>query len=573
MNAHRDRKGLTLTELLVVIAIVAALLALLVAAVQKSRAAAARAESVNNLRQIGLAVQTYQNRCGVFPSETSPPGKAQAPSFYRSLLPDLDQQALANVTPATAPSVRSFLCTARRGPEVGAKRDFGYASSLALDSRGPSVLDSGPVRLTDITRGAANVYLLTTLWLDPAKYAGGDPTDIGWYAKLNSRMYGGEIFPDSDPAGSDAYLGGPFAGSLPHLFADGHVAEASYAGYTNQWAYQETGTPVASVTQPTTQPAPASDLGPTTQPTSDPGPTSQPAPTTDPAPTAVSAGTPGSTPSQPLMPDSGTPIDGYVFNFIPTPQNLANEDLNTLNNGPDLSDKSIGDKYNALLANPTPDNLSAALNLLKNGSLSAFYYSMNGNTAVYAGDANSLLKSELSHALNNYQTNPGAQSTADLVKVLSGLVPYDNGSGGYVWIDPEIATGYDYTTIGNNFRVVMLPKALACGQKLFELVVNGRTFPLEAGKPFDFTQVWPEGVAAFTIRGIQARENLDPANPTAFVTGVKFMSFAPVRLTMIPKVGHTGLPAWLWFVAAAAVLLAIGGAIIRRRQASGAAVN
>ncbi|MFO0880451.1 MAG: DUF1559 domain-containing protein [Gemmataceae bacterium] len=94
----RRSKGFTLIELLVVIAIISVLIGLLLPAVQKVREAAARMKCMNNLRQLGLAANTYQTtRKGRMPPFWNNLGTAAAPNeqqVFASLLPYIEQENL-----------------------------------------------------------------------------------------------------------------------------------------------------------------------------------------------------------------------------------------------------------------------------------------------------------------------------------------------------------------------------------------------------------------------------------------------------------------------------------------------
>lgn len=97
-------RGFTLIELLVVIAVIGLLIALIMPAIQQARESARRSSCQNNLKQIALALSSYEGTHGVFPpgsnwwqtDQCGLTGAYHGWSWSTLILAELDQVPLLN---------------------------------------------------------------------------------------------------------------------------------------------------------------------------------------------------------------------------------------------------------------------------------------------------------------------------------------------------------------------------------------------------------------------------------------------------------------------------------------------
>ena len=105
-----------------------------------------------------------------------------------------------------------------------------------------------------------------------------------------------------------------------------------------------------------------------------------------------------------------------------------------------------------------------------------------------------------------------------------------------VWIDPVVATGYDYVLDAGSPSFATLTIRDAIGDGSYDLWLwNGTQFvdsgtDLHAGEEYTFAA----GTTRFSIRGIETGAALNPDDPTAFVVGLTFSSAGTVGLTQTP---------------------------------------
>ncbi|MCA9168055.1 MAG: DUF1559 domain-containing protein [Planctomycetales bacterium] len=180
--SRRDgvRKAFTIVELLVVIAIIGTLVSILLPAVNGVRKAARRTANENNLKQFGVALQSYEHTNNTFPPLVKYPAGAQktsatlqrAVSWAFELLPFMEQQNVYDrfdpTLPCTDPKnqiamaspIEIYACPQRRDAAasspfisglgtVGTLLDYAANGGVLVDSSGqPVKLQNNPASAT-----------------------------------------------------------------------------------------------------------------------------------------------------------------------------------------------------------------------------------------------------------------------------------------------------------------------------------------------------------------------------------------------------------------------------------------
>lgn len=178
----RIRKAFTLIELLVVIAIIAILIGLLLPAVQKVREAANRMQCSNNLKQMGLASQSYHNTYNAFPKSYDLIRLSFPNGFWGwgvRLMPFLELQSIQNLlnpgdylgdipgintTTQSAPAV--FLCPSDpNSNKINARGNYGKSNYLPsqlvfVPSNPAQGAIRNNIRINDISDGTSNTFLM-----------------------------------------------------------------------------------------------------------------------------------------------------------------------------------------------------------------------------------------------------------------------------------------------------------------------------------------------------------------------------------------------------------------------------
>ena len=272
-TAYPEPAGFTLVELLVVIAIIGILIGLLLPAVQSAREAARRAQNVNNLKQIGLALSMYHHTHAMYPTSRDRMDQ-YALSWSFRLLPFLEQQSMFESHDYTKPvhdeantnsmrhTLSVFINPMRRSPKSdrpfdnngqtvivstgGAAGDYaanqGYfpggwgSTTFVRDQSGP-FLHVANVSDAQVRDGLSNTLAVGDRWIpEPGEpmesYDTNHYSDLAFFtgdhpAVVGRNSSGG--FPTGPNDTRPDIFGSPVGSMTAFVFLDGHVQYISHS--------------------------------------------------------------------------------------------------------------------------------------------------------------------------------------------------------------------------------------------------------------------------------------------------------------------------------------------------------
>ena len=257
---RKPRHGFGLIELLVVIAVIAFLIALLVPAVQKVREAAGRTQSLNNLKQIGLACHGFHDGNKRLPfngsdaavnnvkySKAAKGNDVTSGTWAFQILPYIEQQAIFNKVVRDA-GIATYMCPARNRPKIetsnggGAWTDY-FWNNYLNDPMNAEKPDAADVKrsLVSIVDGTSNTIMVghgninTTQYLAAADVTLSSNIFNGGTTGTLRAGKNGAISPkgatmqrDTDKAPSIGSWGGPFPQGGLTIFCDGSARVIGY---------------------------------------------------------------------------------------------------------------------------------------------------------------------------------------------------------------------------------------------------------------------------------------------------------------------------------------------------------